>query len=188
MLKALQDLRLHTPAVQPPPRAPPHTATASSSPTSLAWRSQTSLTAPPRNVRFPVTVFHVCQPTTSAISHRWQPYCFRLLTVNGKSPGVGYRCVEGWSFSFPHLFGVYPALKEVFEHPAGRKEVGEQLISLRQGRGTAADYALSFRTLAAQTGWPDDPLKLHFRKGLNSELQSELACRMMGKLWTSSLI
>ncbi len=44
-----------------------------------------------------------------------------------------------------------------------------------------ADYALSFRTLAAQTGWPDDPLKLHFRKGLGAELQSELACRDEGK-------
>ncbi len=39
----------------------------------------------------------------------------------------------------------------------------------------------SFRTLAAQTGWPDDPLKLHFRKGLSAELQSELACRDEGK-------
>ncbi len=70
----------------------------------------------------------------------------------------------------------------MFEHPAGGKEVGEQLLSLCQGRGSAADYALSFRTLAAQTGWRDaDPLKLLFRKGLSSELQSELACRDEGK-------
>ncbi len=47
---------------------------------------------------------------------------------------------------------------------------------------SAADYALSFRTLAAQTGWRDaEPLKLLFRKGLNHELQSELACRDKGK-------
>ncbi len=52
---------------------------------------------------------------------------------------------------------------------------------LRQERGTAADYALSLRTLTAQTGWLNDPLKLLFRKGLSAELQSELACRDHGK-------
>ncbi|KAL0199796.1 hypothetical protein M9458_002983, partial [Cirrhinus mrigala] len=52
---------------------------------------------------------------------------------------------------------------------------------LRQGKNTVADYDLTFRTLAAQTGWPDDPLKLLFRKGLNAELQSELACRDEGR-------
>ncbi|KAL0198990.1 hypothetical protein M9458_007530, partial [Cirrhinus mrigala] len=40
-----------------------------------------------------------------------------------------------------------------------------------QGRRTAADYALEFRTLAAQSGWNDGPLKLHYRKGLNQDLQ-----------------
>ncbi len=82
---------------------------------------------------------------------------------------------------FPTFTAFIQRFKEVFEHPAGGKEAGEQLISLRQGRGSAADYALSFRTLAAQTGWPGDPLKLHFRKGLSAELQSELACRDEGK-------
>lgn len=83
------------------------------------------------------------------------------------------------------LFTTYSAFllrfREVFDHPAGGKEVGEQLIALRQGGRSAADYALSFRTLAAQTGWPDDPLRLHFRRGLDAELQTELACRDEGK-------
>ncbi len=83
--------------------------------------------------------------------------------------------------TFPSFRAFIQRFKEVFEHPAGGKEAGEQLLSLRQGRGSAADYALSFRTLAAQTGWPDDPLKLHYHKGLNKELQSELACRDEGK-------
>ncbi|KAI2656666.1 Retrotransposon-like protein 1 [Labeo rohita] len=50
-------------------------------------------------------------------------------------------------------------------------------MALRQGRRPAADYALTFRTLAAQSGWNDGPLKLHYRKGLNPDLQVELACR-----------
>ncbi len=83
--------------------------------------------------------------------------------------------------AFPTFTAFIQRFKEVFNHPAGGREPGEQLISLHQRGGSAADYALSFRTLAAQTGWPDDPLKLHFRKGLSAELQSELACRDEGK-------
>ncbi len=76
--------------------------------------------------------------------------------------------------TFPSFRAFIQRFKEVFKHPAEGKEAGEQLLSLRQGRSPAADYVLSFRTLAAQTGWPDDPLKLHYRQGLNMELQSEL--------------
>lgn len=43
------------------------------------------------------------------------------------------------------------------------------------------DYALSFRTLAAQSGWEDKPFKLLYRKGLTAVLQSELACLDEGK-------
>ncbi len=68
--------------------------------------------------------------------------------------------------AFPSFASFTQNFKKVFEHPAGGKEVGEKLLSLRQGGGSAADYALSFRTLAAQTGWRDvEPLKLLFRKG-----------------------
>ncbi|KAL0181815.1 hypothetical protein M9458_024221, partial [Cirrhinus mrigala] len=55
-------------------------------------------------------------------------------------------------------------------------EAGEQIMALWQGRRTAADYALSFRTLAGQSGGTDEPLKLHYRKGLHPDLQMELAC------------
>uniref|UniRef100_A0A8C2C1P2 ribonuclease H n=1 Tax=Cyprinus carpio TaxID=7962 RepID=A0A8C2C1P2_CYPCA len=62
-----------------------------------------------------------------------------------------------------------------------RGDAGEQLLTLTQGRSSAAEYALSFRTLAAQTTWVEDTLKLLFRKGLRPELQSELACRDEGR-------
>ncbi|KAI2667669.1 Transposon Tf2-9 polyprotein [Labeo rohita] len=67
--------------------------------------------------------------------------------------------------------------KEVFQPSTESGEAGEQLMALRQGRRTAADYALSFRTLAAQSRWNDEPLKLHYRRGLHPDLQVELACR-----------
>ncbi len=83
--------------------------------------------------------------------------------------------------AFPTFDSFLHHFREVFEHPAEGRGAGEQLLALSQGRKTAADYALSFRTLAAQTTWVEDTLKLLFRRGLNTELQSELACRDEGR-------
>ncbi len=69
----------------------------------------------------------------------------------------------------------------MFDLLEGGEEAGEQILMLRQGKNMAAEFALIFCTLAAQTAWSDDPLKLHFHKGLNLELQAELACRDEGK-------
>ncbi len=182
MLKALQDLRLHTPAVQPPPRAPPHTATASSSPTSprLAFPDKFDGTSSKcKGFLLQCSMFVNQQPLLYPTDDSRIAFVCSLLT--GRALEWATAVWRDDHSVFPTFSAFIQRFKEVFEHPAGGKEVGEQLISLRQGRGTAADYALSFRTLAAQTGWPDDPLKLHFRKGLNSELQSELACRDDGK-------
>ncbi|KAI2655924.1 Transposon Tf2-9 polyprotein [Labeo rohita] len=82
--------------------------------------------------------------------------------------------------TYPTFATFLRSFKEVFQPTPESSEAGEQIVALRQGRRTAADYALDFRTLAAQSGWNDGPLKLHYRKGLNSDLQVELACRDEG--------
>ncbi len=46
-------------------------------------------------------------------------------------------------------------LRDVFEYPAGGKDISTQLLHMSQGNRTAADYAIEFRTLAAQSGWND---------------------------------
>ncbi|KAK3531983.1 hypothetical protein QTP86_002274 [Hemibagrus guttatus] len=51
-------------------------------------------------------------------------------------------------------------------------------MELRQGSEAAADYAIRFRTLAAQSGWNDVAQWTVFRAGLNLALQAELACHM----------
>ncbi|KAL0168445.1 hypothetical protein M9458_036667, partial [Cirrhinus mrigala] len=79
--------------------------------------------------------------------------------------------------TFPTFAVFLQRFKEVFQPSTESGEAGEQIVALRQGRRTAADYALSFRTLAAQSGWNDEPLKLHYRRGLHPDLQVELACR-----------
>ncbi|KAK3538311.1 hypothetical protein QTP70_035248 [Hemibagrus guttatus] len=66
----------------------------------------------------------------------------------------------------------------VFEHLAGGKDISVQLMELRQGSEEIADYAIRFRTLAAQSGWNDAALWAVFRAGLNPALQTELACHV----------
>ncbi|MGL5598257.1 MAG: hypothetical protein ACRDDA_09130, partial [Aeromonas sp.] len=83
--------------------------------------------------------------------------------------------------SYASLDSFLQYFRQVFEHAEGGKEAGELLLALRQGKQTAAEYALTFRTQAAQTSWVEDTLKLLFRKGLNMDLQSELACRDEGR-------
>ncbi|KAK3540361.1 hypothetical protein QTP70_029552 [Hemibagrus guttatus] len=68
-------------------------------------------------------------------------------------------------------------LRDVFEYPAGGKDVSTRLMQLSQGHRLAAFYAIEFRTLAAQSGWNDVALKAVFQRSLNIELQAELACK-----------
>ncbi len=75
-------------------------------------------------------------------------------------------------------------LRDVFEYPAGGKDISTQLLHMSQGNRTAADYAIEFRTLAAQSGWNDISLKAVFRQSLNFDLQTELACKGENSLFT----
>uniref|UniRef100_A0A8C1P7H9 DUF4939 domain-containing protein n=1 Tax=Cyprinus carpio TaxID=7962 RepID=A0A8C1P7H9_CYPCA len=68
-------------------------------------------------------------------------------------------------------------LRDVFEYTAGGKDVSTRLMQLTQGRKSAAEHAIEFRTIAAQSGWNDVSLKAMFRRSLNMELQAELACK-----------
>ncbi|KAI2654876.1 Transposon Tf2-6 polyprotein [Labeo rohita] len=88
---------------------------------------------------------------------------------------------EGRQMAFPSYQRFLQQFREVFDHSAGGKEPGEEILTLKQGTFTAADYTLRFRTLAAQTGWPPEPLKVMYRRGLRDDLQAELACRDEGK-------
>ncbi|KAK3535600.1 hypothetical protein QTP70_017138, partial [Hemibagrus guttatus] len=77
--------------------------------------------------------------------------------------------------SFAYFAGM---IREVFEYPVGGKDISVQLMELRQGSEVAADYAIRFRTLAAQSGWNDAALWAVFHAGLNPVLQAELACHV----------
>uniref|UniRef100_A0A672N1C9 Ty3 transposon capsid-like protein domain-containing protein n=1 Tax=Sinocyclocheilus grahami TaxID=75366 RepID=A0A672N1C9_SINGR len=68
-------------------------------------------------------------------------------------------------------------LRDVFEYPAGGRDISMQLLSMSQGNHSAADYAVEYGTLAVQSGWNDVSLKAVFQRSLTQELQAELACK-----------
>lgn len=71
------------------------------------------------------------------------------------------------SYEFQRLF------REVFDHAADGREPSEEILSLKQGSRSAAEFTIQFWTLAAQTGCPAEPLKALYYKAIpNSRLYS----------------
>lgn len=105
----------------------------------------------------------------------------RVATVVSR---LGGRALE-WATAVwenePHIVSSYNSFtnlfKAVFDHPVQGRGAGDQLLQLRQGTQTTAEYALTFRTKAAASGWNEAALLTAFRNGLRPELQKELACR-----------
>ncbi|KAL6491530.1 hypothetical protein MHYP_G00018750 [Metynnis hypsauchen] len=69
------------------------------------------------------------------------------------------------------------SFKAVFNHPLTGRDVGNSLCDIRQGKRSAADYALEFRTLAAGSGWSKVALLTVYKRGLRRDLQAEMVCR-----------
>lgn len=65
----------------------------------------------------------------------------------------------------------------MFEYLTGGKSISIQLLNISQGDHTAAEYAVEFRTIAAQSGFNDISHKAIFQQSLSFELQSELDCK-----------
>uniref|UniRef100_A0A3B1J8V9 CCHC-type domain-containing protein n=1 Tax=Astyanax mexicanus TaxID=7994 RepID=A0A3B1J8V9_ASTMX len=69
------------------------------------------------------------------------------------------------------------ALSRTFDLPVRGEEAGARLLNLRQGRRSVSEYAIEFRTLAAESGWNASALASAFHHGLNEDLKDELAHR-----------
>ncbi|XP_029427066.1 calcium-binding protein 7 [Rhinatrema bivittatum] len=64
-----------------------------------------------------------------------------------------------------------------FDDPARQTTATSELLHLRQGTRSMADYTIDFRTLAMEVGWRDDCLRGIFLEGLASRIKDELAGR-----------
>ncbi|KAL0152021.1 hypothetical protein M9458_052666 [Cirrhinus mrigala] len=179
LVQALQRLQVATPpAMPPPPVQPPGAQSVITSPR-LAFPEKFDGTAAKcKGFLLQCTLFVNQQPHLYATDESKIAFVCSLLT--GKALDWATAVWNLGQSTYPTFSTFLQSFKEVFQPSPESSEAGEQIVALRQGRRPAADYALEFRTLAAQSGWNDGSLKLHYRKGLNQDLQVELACRDEG--------
>ncbi|KAG1930238.1 retrotransposable element [Pimephales promelas] len=75
----------------------------------------------------------------------------------------------------------YSAFKEemlrVFDRSAYGAEASRLMSTLRQGRGSAADFSIEFRTLSASCDWNEPALVARFLEGLNADIKDEILAR-----------
>ena len=67
------------------------------------------------------------------------------------------------------------SLTRIFQHNAPGREAARALVSLRQGKRRVSDFAIEFRTLAADSGWNQSALIDAFLHGLVSSMKDHLA-------------
>ncbi|XDV31030.1 hypothetical protein PO909_033807 [Leuciscus waleckii] len=60
--------------------------------------------------------------------------------------------------------------KRVFDHPVSGRESSRQLLTLKQGSCSTADFAIEFRTIASGSGWNDEALMACFQGGLSGPI------------------
>ena len=66
------------------------------------------------------------------------------------------------------------ALTKTFDPVCSSREKAQELSSIRQGNDSVCDYAIHFRTLAAESGWNNTALYDVFLKGLSPDIQDLL--------------
>ncbi len=65
----------------------------------------------------------------------------------------------------------------MFDHPVSGRESSRQLLTLKQGSHSTADFAIEFRTIASGSGWNDEALMACFQGGLSGPILDELVTR-----------
>lgn len=68
-------------------------------------------------------------------------------------------------------------MKRNFDHPVQGRNVSIRLLNIKQEQRSVAEYALEFRTLAAEAGWNEVALRGSFYHGLSDQLKDELSLR-----------
>ncbi|KAL0164855.1 hypothetical protein M9458_040608, partial [Cirrhinus mrigala] len=89
--------------------------------------------------------------------------------------------------TFPSFAAFLQEFKGVFQPSSESSEAGEEIMALRQGRRPAADYALTFRTLAAQKlACRDEDLTLNQYIDLSIRVDNVMRARRTSRLTPSS--
>ncbi len=85
-----------------------------------------------------------------------------LLTEKALEWATAVWREDGSTFPSFHMFLQW--FREIFDHPVGEKNEEDQLLASCQGRNTAAEYVMSFRTLTTQTDRINSMLNCSFVK------------------------
>ncbi|KAK3556524.1 hypothetical protein QTP70_009070 [Hemibagrus guttatus] len=92
-------------------------------------------------------------------------------------PLLGNGCLEGTGTLLFKLHYVRRGVQRVFDHPLSGRQASKKLLTLRQNNGSATEYAIQFRTIAAGSGWNDESLMVCFLNGLSEAIKDDLATR-----------
>ncbi len=106
------------------------------------------------------------QPTTYAEDRSKVAFMLSLLTGRAHDWGAAVweyeaGCCELFSSAFKE------EMIKIFDRSVYGHEAFRQLVTLRQGRRSATDYAIEFRTLAATCEWNEQALTARFLEGLS---------------------
>jgi hypothetical protein len=78
--------------------------------------------------------------------------------------------------------------KLLFDDPLKHRHARAAIDRLKQGKGSVLSYAAKFRRLASDTGYNNDALTEHFRKGLSDEVKDVLSTCLDEPMDIESLI
>ncbi|KAI2650216.1 Retrotransposon-like protein 1 [Labeo rohita] len=148
LVQAVQGLQVASPPVAtppPPPAQPPAVQPVTVSPR-LAFPEKFDGTADKcKGFLLQCTLFVNQQPNLYATDESKIAFVCSLLT--GKALEWATAVWDLGQSTYPTFATFLRSFKEVFQPASEGSEAGEQIVALKQGRRTAAEYALDFRTL-----------------------------------------
>lgn len=115
------------------------------------------------------------QPTSFPSDRSRIAYIITLLTGKARAWATSIWEQQGRACSSYARFT--EEMRRVFDHPVGGRDAANRLFQLRQGNSSVAEYAVLFRTLAAESGWNMEALIAAFRHGLSGSIKDELAAK-----------
>lgn len=115
------------------------------------------------------------QPTSFPSDRSRIAYIITLLTGKARAWATSIWEQQGRACTSYAIFT--EEMRRVFDHPVGGREADNRLFQLRQGNSSVAEYAVLFRTLAAESGWNMEALMAAFRHGLSGCIKDELAAK-----------
>lgn len=113
------------------------------------------------------------QPAAYPTEHSRVAYVITLLT--GRALAWATALYESNSPACLSFSSFSEEMLKVFSPEVSSRAAANKLLQLRQGRLSATDYAIQFRTLAAESSWGEQALLVTFYNGLADRIKDELA-------------